>query len=99
MPEVYKSAMVRMFLKELTNLRMYGFKRKLRRNAQGNTKFRKYGKVKIHSMKYHTVLQALSSLQAQSRNLKLNVQIGLSEQGKVSNVSKPTKNNKRLNRH
>jgi hypothetical protein len=47
---------------------------------------RKCGKVKIIDMKCHRVLQALSSLQAQSKNLRLYVQIGLSEQGKVSNA-------------
>ncbi len=50
-------------------------------------------------MKNHATLQASASLQAQSVNLMLNVKIGLSEQGKVSNVSKPTKKNKRLNRY
>ena len=33
MPEVYKVAMVRMFLEELTNLRMYGSRRRHCRNA------------------------------------------------------------------
>ena len=33
MPEVYKSATVRMFRKELTNLRMYGSRPKNCRNA------------------------------------------------------------------
>ena len=50
-------------------------------------------------MKCHTVLEALSGSQAQSKNLRLYVQIGLSEQGKVSNVSKLTKKNKQLNRY
>ena len=45
------------------------------------------------------MLEALSSSQAHSKNLKLYVQIELSEQGKVPNVSKPTKKNKRLNRY
>lgn len=35
MPEVYKVAMVRMFRKELTNLRMYGSKGLSCRNAVG----------------------------------------------------------------
>ena len=36
-------------------------------------------------MKYHNALQAHFNLQAHSKNLRLYVQIGLSEQGKVSN--------------
>ena len=42
------------------------------------------GLVKIRVMKNLNVLKAHSNLQAQSKNLRLNAQIGLSEQGKVS---------------
>ena len=47
---------------------------------------RKCGVVRMAYMKLHKVLKALSSLQAHSKNLKLYVQIGLLEQGKVSGV-------------
>ena len=65
----------------------------------GTLNRREYGKVKTAVMKSHAVLQALANSQAHSKNLKLYEQIELSEQGKVPNVSKPTKNNKRLNRY
>ena len=57
--------------------------------------------VKIHDMKHHNALQAYSSQQAQSKHLKANVKIGISEQGKVSGIHhgyRLTKNNKQLNR-
>ena len=41
-----------------------------------DVKSRRYGKVKIEHMKCRNVLQALSSLQAQSKNRRLYVQIG-----------------------
>ena len=52
---------------------------------------RRRGLVRIGVMKNLNVLKAHLNLQAHSKNLKLNVKIGLSEQGKVLSVSKPTK--------
>lgn len=37
-------------------------------------------------MKHHTPLQAVSSIQAHSKHLKVYAQIGLSERGKQSNT-------------
>ena len=42
----------------------------------------KYGGVRPFAMKHHTPLQAASSLQAQSRHLRVYAQIGLLERGK-----------------
>ena len=44
------------------------------------------GGVKIFVMKHHTSLQAASSIQAYSKHIKVNAQIGLSERGKQSNT-------------
>lgn len=40
------------------------------------------GRVKIFDMKYHIVLQALSRLQVHTHDLRVYVQIAVTEQGK-----------------
>ena len=81
---VYKLPMVRMFHRELTNLRMYGSKAGRGRNAAVRITRSRCGSVKICSMKDHDVLQAHASRQDYSRHLKAYVQIGITERGKVS---------------
>ena len=59
------------------------------------------GGVRIENMKLRIVLQAQSSWQAQSKHLRIYVQIELSERGKVSDTEMCllTKNNKQFNRY
>lgn len=63
----------------------------------GNHRWR--GRVKILCMKYHSELQAHSNQQVYSKHLKVYVQIGLSERGKIQALATTvwTKNNKPLN--
>ena len=49
---------------------------------------RKWGLVRIAVMKYPNVLQAHSSLQVQSENLKIYAKIRLSEQGKTQSCQR-----------
>ncbi len=44
------------------------------------------GEVRMFVMKHHTSLQAMSSIQAHSKHLKVYVKIGLSERGKQPNM-------------
>lgn len=66
----------------LTNLWSKGSRRWWRRNAFAHKTWGKCGGVKAFTMKHHMSLQATSSLQAQSRHLRVYVQIELSERGK-----------------
>ena len=60
-PGVYKLPMVRMFHRELTNLRMYGSKAGRSRNAAVREKRSQCGLVGISCTKNHDVLQAHAS--------------------------------------
>ena len=85
-PRVYKIPMVRMFTLagELTNLRMYGSKKKTTQKCMGALKRSRCGSVEICPTNDHAVLQAQPSRQVYSRNLRgIYVQIGLSERGKA----------------
>ena len=93
--------------RRLTNLRKYGSKKESYRNVRLLLQHSQCGWVKMSSMKDHNCRnlqrwRGNSSWQAQSKRLKVYVQIGLSEQGKVSGTLfiryKRTKNNKPLNR-
>ena len=67
----------------LTNLRMYGSKSRICRNAYTAWMRWQWGKVKFVNMKYLGVLKALPSCQVYSRHLSIYVKIGLSERGSL----------------
>ncbi len=83
---VYKIAMVRMSSIALTKLRMYG---SIKRDTEMwlCDKGSRCGFVTIPPVNNHIVFQALSCRQAHSKNLRLYVQIGLSERGKQFNIA------------
>ena len=66
----------------LTNLWSKGSKRSSTEMCHLTNLWGKCGGVKAFTMKHHTPLQAASSLQAQSRHLRVYAQIGLSERRK-----------------
>lgn len=69
-------------LESLTNLRMYGSKSRIRRNAYIRENGSMWGLVKIYVMKNPIPLKVVSSIQAHSKSLKIYVKIGLLERGK-----------------
>jgi len=62
---------------------MYGSRRLINRNVNTKKVWGKCGKVIFCWVKYHIVLQALSSLQAYRIHLRIYVKINLSERCKV----------------
>jgi hypothetical protein len=94
-PEVYKLTMVRMFIENWRTFECKDLKVEYIEMYMPQ-KCSKYGWVEIWITKIHILLQAISSLQVYRKHLRSNVQIELSEQGKVRTWSDNTRRSGRL---